>query len=150
MNYGLALSLRLERCLERLAEGGAVGTEGGTGEMRERKALPQDRESEPVFAPGVGAAGGLGSDDRDDLEERALGMAMEEVYETSGQRDRPWGGNGRAIRMGELVLLVDSDTIVPEDCLRDAAREMAECPRVAILQHSSGEFGVWRWGDARG
>jgi len=37
----------------------------------------------------------------------------------------------------QIVLIVDSDTIVPEDCLRDAAREMAEDPRVAIIQHES-------------
>ena len=39
--------------------------------------------------------------------------------------------------MGEVVLIVDSDTVVPEDCLRDAARELAECPEVAIIQHES-------------
>ena len=25
-----------------------------------------------------------------------------------------------------------------QDCLRDAAREMTECPEVAIIQHESG------------
>ena len=45
--------------------------------------------------------------------------------------------NGKSLRMGELILIVDSDTIVPEDCLRDAARELAECPEVAIIQHES-------------
>ena len=73
----------------------------------------------------------------DDLEEKALQMAIDEVYEASGRRFRPWAANGRACRLGEIVLLVDSDTVVPEDCLRDAAREMAECPTVAIVQHES-------------
>ena len=73
----------------------------------------------------------------DDLEEKALQMAIDEVYEASGRRFRPWAANGRACRLGEIVLLVDSDTVVPEDCLRDAAREMAECPMVAIIQHES-------------
>jgi hypothetical protein len=41
--------------------------------------------------------------------------------------------------MGKLVLLVDSDTVVPEDCFRDAAREMGESANVAIIQHESGE-----------
>ncbi|KAI0313170.1 glycosyl transferase family group 2-domain-containing protein, partial [Amylostereum chailletii] len=71
------------------------------------------------------------------LEERALMAAVEEVYEESGRRWKPWAKNGRACRIGEIILLVDSDTVVPEDCLRDAAREMAECPTVAVLQHES-------------
>ena len=73
-----------------------------------------------------------------DLEERALGMAIEETWEESGRRWRPWAANGRATRIGEILLLVDSDTVVPEDCLRDAAREMNACPTVAIIQHESG------------
>jgi hypothetical protein len=28
---------------------------------------------------------------------------------------------------------------VSQDCFRDAARELAECPEVAIIQHDSGE-----------
>ena len=75
----------------------------------------------------------------EDLEEKALMLAIDEVYEASGKRWRPWAANGRACRLGEIILLVDSDTVVPEDCLRDAAREMAECPTVAIIQHESGE-----------
>ncbi|PWN23478.1 hypothetical protein BCV69DRAFT_243467 [Microstroma glucosiphilum] len=42
------------------------------------------------------------------------------------------------IRIGELVLLIDCDTRVPEDCFLDAASEMTQCPEVAILQHCSG------------
>ncbi|TFK24102.1 hypothetical protein FA15DRAFT_593031 [Coprinopsis marcescibilis] len=72
-----------------------------------------------------------------DSSERALGMAIEEMWEESGRRWRPWAANGRATRVGEFVLIVDSDTIVPEDCLRDAAREMNESPTVAIIQHES-------------
>ena len=40
--------------------------------------------------------------------------------------------------MGEIVLIIDADTIVPEDCFRDAAREMFESPDCAIIQHESG------------
>ena len=36
--------------------------------------------------------------------------------------------------------LVDPDTVVLEDRLRDAAREMAESPEVAIIKHESGEL----------
>ena len=67
------------------------------------------------------------------LAERALEMAC---AETEG---RAWGRGGRAMKIGEIILIVDSDTLVPEDCLRDAAREMAECPHLAILQHESGQ-----------
>ena len=44
------------------------------------------------------------------------------------------------MRIGALILLVDSDTVVPEDCLRDAAREFAEpeSQELAVLQHESG------------
>ncbi|KAF9021241.1 hypothetical protein BDZ89DRAFT_1103126 [Hymenopellis radicata] len=103
MNYGLALSLRMERILSGLEE-------------RERR--------------------GEGGDDPD-LEERALQMACEEVYEENGQKWRPWAAGGKSIRVGDIILIVDSDTVVPEDCFRDAARELAECPEVAIIQHES-------------
>ncbi|KAF8634047.1 hypothetical protein AX17_004311 [Amanita inopinata Kibby_2008] len=73
----------------------------------------------------------------DDPEEKALGMAIEEMWEESGRKWRAWAANGKATRIGEIILLVDSDTIVPEDCLRDAAREMYECPNVAVIQHDS-------------
>ncbi|KAI0357210.1 hypothetical protein OH77DRAFT_142459 [Trametes cingulata] len=101
MNYGLALSLKLEKHLLALEAEGA-----------------QDTPDEC-------------------LEDRALKMAIEETYEESGNRWRPWAANGKSLRVGEIILIVDSDTIVPEDCLRDAARELAECPEVAIIQHES-------------
>ncbi|EAU83457.1 NCP1 [Coprinopsis cinerea okayama7 len=71
------------------------------------------------------------------LEERALELAVEEIYEQSGKRWKPWACNARSLRIGDIILLVDSDTIVPEDCFRDAARELHECPEVAIIQHES-------------
>jgi hypothetical protein len=49
------------------------------------------------------------------------------------------GGN---IRMGEFILLVDSDTIVPEDCLMYGAAEMYLSPEVAIVQHATGVMQV--------
>ncbi|KAJ8496374.1 hypothetical protein ONZ51_g1171 [Trametes cubensis] len=101
MNYGLALSLKLETHLLALEASGA-----------------QDTAEEC-------------------LEDRALKMAVEETFEESGKQWRPWAANGKSLRMGEIILIVDSDTIVPEDCLRDAARELAECPEVAIIQHES-------------
>ncbi|KAI5476027.1 hypothetical protein MNV49_000499 [Pseudohyphozyma bogoriensis] len=44
------------------------------------------------------------------------------------------------IRIGDYLLIIDSDTRVPEDCFLDGASEMEECPDVAILQHCSGTF----------
>ena len=51
--------------------------------------------------------------------------------------------NGRTlaagnVRMGEIILIIDSDTRVPEDCLLYGALEMHESPEVALLQHASG------------
>jgi hypothetical protein len=36
------------------------------------------------------------------------------------------------------VLIIDSDTRVPDDCLLYGALEMHESPEVALLQHASG------------
>ncbi|KAJ8107984.1 hypothetical protein OPT61_g8490 [Boeremia exigua] len=53
------------------------------------------------------------------------------------------GGN---IRMGKIFLLVDSDTVVPEDCLINGAAEMFLSPEVAIIQHHTGVMQVsWDW-----
>lgn len=65
-------------------------------------------------------------------------MAQEEIFEESGRRFKPWCANGKSLRMGEIILIIDSDTVVPEDCFRDAAREMGESLDVAIIQHESG------------
>ncbi|KAK9451883.1 glycosyl transferase family group 2-domain-containing protein [Limtongia smithiae] len=42
------------------------------------------------------------------------------------------------VRVGDLILIVDSDTRVPEDCLLDAASEFYGSPDLAILQHAAG------------
>ncbi|GME26716.1 glycosyltransferase family 2 protein [Neofusicoccum parvum] len=42
------------------------------------------------------------------------------------------------VRLGEIILIIDSDTRVPEDCLLYGALEMHESPEVALLQHASG------------
>jgi len=53
---------------------------------------------------------------------------------------RTWAeGN---IRMGDYILLIDSDTRVPHDCLLDAVSEMEQSPEVAILQFQSGVMNV--------
>ncbi|KAI9813297.1 MAG: hypothetical protein M1827_004239 [Pycnora praestabilis] len=53
---------------------------------------------------------------------------------------RTWAeGN---IRMGDYILLIDSDTRVPADCFLDAVSEMELSPEVAIIQYSSGVMNV--------
>lgn len=44
------------------------------------------------------------------------------------------------IRIGDYILLLDSDTRVPVDCLIDGASEMEQSPEVGILQHCNGTF----------
>ncbi len=34
---------------------------------------------------------------------------------------------------GEIILLIDSDTRVPQDCFQDASLEMGQNPQVAIM-----------------
>lgn len=46
------------------------------------------------------------------------------------------------IRMGDYILLIDSDTRVPTDCFLNAVSEMDQSPQVAILQFSSGVMNV--------
>lgn len=46
------------------------------------------------------------------------------------------------VRIGQFILIIDSDTRVPEDCFADAVSEMAESPDVAIIQHVSGVMQV--------
>ncbi|KAK4127322.1 hypothetical protein N657DRAFT_566279 [Parathielavia appendiculata] len=53
---------------------------------------------------------------------------------------RTWAeGN---IRIGDYILLIDSDTRVPHDCLLDAVSEMEQSPEVAILQFQSDVMNV--------
>ncbi|KAG1820067.1 glycosyl transferase family group 2-domain-containing protein [Suillus variegatus] len=91
MNYGLALSLKLEKHLKVL----------------------EDAEQR----------GELDSSEYECLEDMALALAIEEVL----MRVVGSGSPGQAM----------GDTIVPEDCFRDAARELAESPDVGIIQHES-------------
>ncbi|KAJ3117283.1 hypothetical protein HDU96_007322 [Phlyctochytrium bullatum] len=58
--------------------------------------------------------------------------ALERVVEEDG---RAWAAGD--IQIGDIILIVDSDTRVPEDCLLDAAAEFMESPDVAIIQHQA-------------
>jgi len=148
MNYALSLSRKLERHLERLmAEPKAEGRPESTADFSMNKGHPLGfgrhglhyQNFDESLTGGSRAPSVFKSDSNpsDELEERALNMAIEEVYEESNRKFLPWAANGKASRLGEIILLVDSDTIVPVDCLRDAAREMRASPAVAIIQHES-------------
>ena len=70
------------------------------------------------------------SPDSENIYAAALEQALEE---TEG---RIWAAGD--VRIGDIILIIDSDTRIPEDCFLDAASEMAACPEVAVIQHCSG------------
>ena len=133
MNYALQLSMKLERHL-----GPLINQEKSGARLTPSYPTGRSRSHRFSLSTSEGAEHSTEGNESDEmpLEDRALLMAIEEVHEAAGKREgfKPWAANGRAMRIGEIILLVDSDTIVPEDCLRDAAREMAESPEVAIIQ----------------
>ncbi|KAH6887980.1 putative glycosyltransferase family 2 protein [Thelonectria olida] len=67
----------------------------------------------------------------------AYEQALKEVLEEDG---RAWADGN--IRVGDYIILIDSDTRVPADCLLDAVSEMEESPEVGIMQFSSGVMQV--------
>ncbi|KAF1992476.1 hypothetical protein K402DRAFT_416135 [Aulographum hederae CBS 113979] len=69
-------------------------------------------------------------EDEDELYEIARANVVE------SDEGRTWAGGN--VRLGEVILIIDSDTRVPEDCLIYGALEMHESPEIALLQHSSG------------
>ena len=62
---------------------------------------------------------------------------MNVIHEDEG---RTWADGN--VRVGDYILLIDSDTRVPKDCLLDAVSELEASPQVAILQYSSGVMNV--------
>ncbi|KAK7931686.1 Glucans biosynthesis glucosyltransferase H [Apiospora marii] len=71
-------------------------------------------------------------------ETAAYQKCLDEVMEEDD--NRTWAeGN---IRIGDYILIIDSDTRVPDDCLLDAVSEMEQSPEVAILQYTSGVMRV--------
>lgn len=73
-----------------------------------------------------------------DEEEEAYHKCLAEVQEE--ESGRAWAEGD--IRIGDYILIVDSDTRIPEDCMIDAVSELEESPQVAILQFSSGVMNV--------
>ncbi|PQE16287.1 glycosyltransferase family 2 protein [Rutstroemia sp. NJR-2017a WRK4] len=85
------------------------------------------------------AAEGRHTDDITVEEENVL---YKQALDTCIEQDegRTWAGGN--VRIGDIILIIDSDTRVPEDCLLLGALEMHESPEVAILQHASGVMQV--------
>lgn len=71
-------------------------------------------------------------------EDEAYNHSLADVLEA--EQGRAWADGD--IRVGDYILLVDSDTRIPEECIIDAVSELEESPQVAILQFSSGVMNV--------
>ncbi|GIZ37748.1 hypothetical protein CKM354_000118400 [Cercospora kikuchii] len=74
-------------------------------------------------------------------EAAAYEQALQEVLNEQPE-DQPKGWASGNIRIGDYILIIDSDTRIPEDCLLDAVSEMEISPDVAIIQFSSGVMQV--------
>ncbi|KAG4428687.1 hypothetical protein IFR05_015830 [Cadophora sp. M221] len=70
-------------------------------------------------------------------EAQAYERCLKEALEDNG---RAWADGN--IRVGDYILLIDSDTRVPSDCLLDACSEMEQSQEVGIMQFSSGVMQV--------
>lgn len=70
-------------------------------------------------------------------ENRAYDECLAEVLE---QEKIAWAAGN--IRVGDYIIIIDSDTEVPEDCILDAVSEMEQSPDVAIIQFASGVMQV--------
>lgn len=70
-----------------------------------------------------------GHEDELGIYEEALARALEE------SKGLAWAAGN--IRIGEIILIIDSDTRVPIDCFLDAASEMHWAPELSVIQHES-------------
>ncbi len=64
----------------------------------------------------------------------------ESLLQVLRETPRAWADGN--IRVGDYILLIDSDTRVPVDCLLDAVSEMEQSPNVGIMQFASGVMQV--------
>ncbi|OCT46451.1 Glycosyl transferase family 2 [Cladophialophora carrionii] len=72
--------------------------------------------------------------DEDEVYQRILQQIIEE------DEGRTWAQGD--VRIGDYILIIDSDTRVPADCFLDMVSEMEASPQVAIIQFSSGVMNV--------
>ena len=115
MNFANALSLRVEEIMDDLR--------------------PPAREMAQVKAEQDGNEAWYWSESEENsLYDQALAQGLEE------KKGKAWAAGN--IRFGPIILIIDSDTRVPEDCFADAVSEMAASPEVAIIQHMSGVMQV--------
>jgi len=77
-------------------------------------------------------------------EEDAYGDALAEVIDDD--KGRTWAEGD--IRIGDYILIIDSDTRVPADCFLDAVSEMETSPQVAIIQCKSSAISAWSFNAA--
>jgi hypothetical protein len=89
MNFGNALSLRVEEIMDEL------------------------RPAPPTDDPDAMAEWQWTEEDEKEIYDEGLAQALEESEGIA------WAAGN--IRIGELILIIDSDTRVPEDCFLDAA-----------------------------
>ena len=68
--------------------------------------------------------------------------AYDAAFKTVMEDQYPDAWAAGDIRVGDYILLVDSDTRIPTDCFLDAVSEMEASPEVGILQFSSGVMQV--------
>lgn len=73
----------------------------------------------------------------DDIVGVVESMLYKQALENMVKQDEGKTEAAGSLRIGEVILIVDSDTRVPVDCLLTGALEMHESPEVAILQHTS-------------
>ncbi|KAF2861281.1 hypothetical protein K470DRAFT_281569 [Piedraia hortae CBS 480.64] len=73
-----------------------------------------------------------------DEENETYNQALAEVVEEDQGMIRA-GGN---VRIGDYILVIDSNTCVPVDCFLDAVSEMEQSPQVTILQYASGVMNI--------
>ncbi|KIW40901.1 hypothetical protein, variant 2 [Exophiala oligosperma] len=72
--------------------------------------------------------------DEDNAYRDMLGQVLKE------DQGRTWADGD--VRIGDYILIIDSDTRVPADCFLDMVSEMEASPQVAIVQYSSGVMNV--------
>ncbi|OCT47489.1 Glycosyl transferase family 2 [Cladophialophora carrionii] len=73
-----------------------------------------------------------------DQERTTYRAALAEIIHEDEGRTQAAGN----IRVGDYILLIDSDTRVPQDCFLSAVSEMEASPEVAIIQFASGVMNV--------
>ena len=102
MNYGLSLSLKAEKHLETLQRRQTVSQHSQSNSSTAGPAAYEGQYGMQYQNLDGEEQGAINGGD-EDLEEKALGMAIEEVFAESGGRFRPWAANGKAIRLGEII-----------------------------------------------